>query len=407
MTGLVLAGLCALSLVLAVALILACRALVGARTHLALEEARRGDREALDEARRQALDAQRESLRNEFGELAARLLSEKQRSLAETNEQSVSVLFARLKEKLDKYEEEIGKSAGENARLGEHMKSQLAALQGFADEARAFTAALVGGNKIQGNQGEAILAGILERSGLREGTHYDMQRGGRDEGRPDVSVYDARSRRVLLIDSKMNIKDYIFACGLPDDDAHKAEKARALKAHAASVKKQIDGLAAKNYARTVAPKDGYENLPLVAMFCPFDAVLEAALDADPSLMQYAYEKSIVIVTPLTLWGYFWLVSWSWRQHAVENQFAEIRQLGGEVLAAADAVLDDLAGVGAALDKAKDRFESLKKRLTEEKGRASIRRVATSLMACGVAPPAKAKQLGNLAAPDASLAPARD
>lgn len=387
------AGLCAVSIALAIALVFACRVLVAAKTQLALEMGRRADRDALDEARRRAMDAQREALRNEFGELAARLLDAKQRNLSEANERSVSALFRQLQERLAKYGDEVEKAAGENSRLGEHMKTQLAALQNFADRAQAFTAALVGGNKIQGNRGEEILAGILEKSGFQKGREYDVQQGSVDEGRPDVSIYDAINRHVILVDSKMNIKDYIEACGLPDDEAHRAEKERALKAHVASIKRQIDGLAGKKYAETVKPsREGYTNLPLVAMFCPFNAVLEAALGQDPALMQYAYERGIVIVTPLTLWGYLWLISWGWKQREVERRFDEIQKLGGAVVSALDALVNDLASTGEALAKANKAFESLDRRANDEKGQMSVRRVAKALMDYGVAPAGRLKRL---------------
>ncbi len=228
--------------------------------------------------------------------------------------------------------------------------------------------------------------------------HFDLQQGGRDEGRPDASIYDAMNRRIMLIDAKMNIKDYIYAYNLPDDEAHRAEKSRAIKAHVASIKRQIDNLAEKKYAATVAPtRPGYENLPLVAMFCPFNTVLEAALAEDPALMQYAYEKNIVLVTPLTLWGYFWLVSWGWKQQAIESQFEEIKKQGGEVLSALDAVMNDLVAMGEALDKAAGAYGDLRRRVMDDKGKMSVRRVAKKLMDCGVAPAAKSKQLERIAA----------
>jgi len=393
MPGIAIAGLCAVSIALAIALVLACRALVAAKTQLGLEMGRRADRDALDEARQRAMDAQREALRNEFGELAARLLDAKQRNLSEANERSVSALFRQLQERLAKYGDEVEKAAGENTRLGEHMKTQLAALQNFADRAQAFTAALVGGNKIQGNRGEEILAGILEKSGFQKGREYDVQQGSADEGRPDVSIYDAINKHVILVDSKMNIKDYIEASGLPDDEAHRVERERFLKAHVAGIKRQIDSLSAKKYAETVTPsREGYTNLPLVAMFCPFNTVLEAALAQDPALMQYAYERGIVIVTPLTLWGYLWLISWGWKQREVERRFDEIQKLGGAVVSALDALVNDLAATGDALAKASKAFESLDRRATDEKGQMSVRRVARALMDYGVVPTGRLKRL---------------
>lgn len=386
-------GLCVLSVALIAAVLMLFRALVATKTRLELEIIRRADQESINSARQNALDAQRVSLRNEFGELAARLLNERQKNLSEANERSLEALFRQFQERIAKYEQEVEKAAGENTKLGEHMKTQLAQLQNFADRAQAFTAALVGGNKIQGDRGEEILASILERSGFQKGVQYDVQLGGQDEGRPDVSIYDALNKHVILVDAKMNIKDYIAACNLPDDETSKAERDRALRAHVAGIRRQIDGLAAKNYAETVVPKrEGYTNLPLVAMFCPFNAVLEAALNQDPTLMQYAYERKIVLVTPLTLWGYLWLISWGWKQREVERKFDEIQALGRDVVSALDFLLNDLETMGDAIRKSAKAYDDLYKRATGDKGQMSVRRVARKLMDYGIVPAGKLKQL---------------
>lgn len=390
-------GLCVLSVALIAAVLLLFRALVATKTRLELEIIRRADQESINSARQNALDAQRVSLRNEFGELAARLLNERQKNLSEANERSLEALFRQFQERIAKYEQEVEKAAGENSKLGEHMKTQLAQLQNFADRAQAFTAALVGGNKIQGDRGEEILASILERSGFQKGVQYEVQLGGQDEGRPDVSIYDALNKHVILVDAKMNIKDYIAACNLPDDETSKAERDRALRAHVAGIRRQIDGLAAKNYAETVVPKrEGYTNLPLVAMFCPFNAVLEAALNQDPTLMQYAYERKIVLVTPLTLWGYLWLISWGWKQREVERKFDEIQALGRDVVSALDFLLNDLETMGDAIRKSAKAYDDLYKRATIDKGQMSVRRVARKLMDYGIVPSGKLKQLGPCA-----------
>ena len=369
-------------------------ALFKTKVRLAEAEARGRSQEEIGRAKENELKAQRESLKAEFAKLAADLLGAKQNALTQANETSVRSLFTDLKAKLEIYERNVKDSAKSNTDLGVEMKTQIESLQKFATEARSFTAALVGGNKIQGNKGEEILASILEQSGMQKGLHYDAQTGERDEGRPDVSVYDIRNHHVILIDSKMNIKDYIAAYNLPDDAAHKDEKARALKAHVASIRRQVDNLASKDYANKVTPREGYTNLPLVAMFCPFDTILEAALAVDPTLVQYAYEKSIVFVTPLTLWGYLWLVSWGWKQHEVERKYDEIQGLGRDVVSAVDFLLNDIETVGDSLAKAHKAYEDLHRRATEEKGAMSVRRVAKKLLEYGVMPKGKLKQLNQ-------------
>jgi len=358
-------------------------ALFKAKVRLAEAEERRRSQEEIARAKGEELAAQRESLKTEFARLAAELLGDRQRALTAANADSVKLLFSDLKAKLDKYEREVEASAKSNASLGVEMRTRIDSLQKFADEAKSFTSALKGGNKLQGNLGEDILASMFEKSGLRRPDQYDLQVGQRDEGRPDACIYDVRNCNEILVDSKMNIKDYIAACNIPDDAAHRPEKERLMKAHVASIRKQVDNLASKDYARTVAPREGYTVLPLVAMFCPFNAVLEAALAVDPALVQYAYEKGIVIVTPLTLWGYFWLVSWGWKQHDVERRFEEIKAAGSEVVAALDLLANDLETMGESLAKAQASYDSLRRRATEDRGQVSVRRVARKLIDCGV------------------------
>ena len=128
------------------------------------------------------------------------------------------------------------------------------------------------------------------------------------------------------------------------------------------------------------------------MFCPFNAVLEAALNQDPTLMQYAYERKIVLVTPLTLWGYLWLISWGWKQREVERKFDEIQELGRDVVSAVDFMMNDLETMGEALKKSVKAYDDLYKRATVDKGQMSVRRVARKLMEYGIVPPGRLKQL---------------
>ena len=364
-------------------------ALLRARRNLSEANAARMAQESLAASREEALRAQKDALRAEFGQLAANLIVDRQRALAEANRRGVAELFGDLKVKIDEYSREIRTSIESNSRLGVEMKEKVDAMQRIQHSMDGFAAALTAGNKLQGNQGEFILANILEKSGFVRGEHFDVQ-VAQEGGRPDVSVYDARNRRELLIDSKMNIKDFIEAYNLPDDAEHRERKARAMKAHAASVRRQIDNLSSKDYARTAKPREGYEILPLVAMFCPFDAVLEAALIESPSLMQYAYERNVVIVTPLTLWGYFWLVSWGWRRNELERRYDEIQKLGQDVVAALDLLMGDLAEVGNCLRKTQTAYDSLLKRATTDKGQMSVRRVGEKLTEYGIGPRAKGK-----------------
>lgn len=349
----------------------------------------------LDKARKEAIDAQVKALETRFSELAATQLAERQSSLVNLNAQNVGNLFKSLRESLQKYEKEIEEAKDETSNSAKRLDANVRELQRFADEARAFTAALKGGNKIQGNKGEEILAGLLSESGFREGHEYDLQVGSQgDGGRPDLCIYDAIGKNAIFVDAKMNIKDFIDAYNMPDDELRRPEKKAALARHVSRIKLQITGLSEKDYPHTVKPKkDGYTPLPLVAMFCPFNAVLEAALIEDPSLMQFAYERNVVLVTPTTLWGYLLLVSHGWRRFEAERKIDEIQELGGKVVEKIDELLQDIANIGASLDKARDAYERLSKH-AGAKGQMSVKRAAEDLLGYGVAPSKRLKIVGS-------------
>ena len=90
-----------------------------------------------------------------------------------------------------------------------------------------------------------------------------------------------------------------------------------------------------------------------------------------------------------------MISWGWKQQAVENKYEEIKKLGGDVLSALDAVLDDLKATEDALGKAKEAFSSLRNRMTVEKGKASVTRVAKKLMDYGIVTAKQPKQLDKM------------
>ncbi len=369
-------------------------ALMKARTELA---SRLSGDAALERIRREAVEAQLKGLENRFASLAASQLADRQRDLVGLNSKNISELFSGLKERLQKYESEVEAAKAETKDSALKMAENVRELQRFATVAQNYTSALLGGNKIQGNKGEEILSAILEQSGLQNGLNYETQVGKKDEeGRPDVCIFDAMNKRSIFVDAKMNIKDFIDAYNQPEDtqEAKKLKKA-ALAKHVTSIRKQIKQLGERDYPKVIAsPREGYENLPLVAMFCPFNAVLEAALLEDPTLMQFAFENNVVLVTPLTLWGYLWLISYGWKKAEVEKKIEEIQALGGEVAAKIDELLQDIDTVEKSLTNAFDACGKLKKR-AGDKGQLSIRRVADQLLNYGATPSRQLKRVGKV------------
>ncbi|HEY5050751.1 MAG TPA: DNA recombination protein RmuC, partial [Acidothermaceae bacterium] len=67
-------------------------------------------------------------------------------------------------------------------------------------------------------------------------------------------------------------------------------------------------------------------------FIPAETFLNAALEQDPALLQYAFEKNVVIATPATLIALLRTVGYTWRQEALAANAHDVLTLGRELYA---------------------------------------------------------------------------
>ncbi len=87
----------------------------------------------------------------------------------------------------------------------------------------------------------------------------------------------------------------------------------------------ITRLAAKSYWERFAPSPEF-----VVMFVPADAFLTAALDEDPTLLEHAFSRNVVIATPSTLVALLRTIAYAWREHTVTENAREVLALGREL-----------------------------------------------------------------------------
>lgn len=91
------------------------------------------------------------------------------------------------------------------------------------------------------------------------------------------------------------------------------------------MKAQIDDLASKEYGTQVD-----DSLNFVLMFVPGDQLLTAALNANPTLIEYAMGKRVAIVTPASLISLLWAVENCWQRHRIAESAEVVRKEGVEL-----------------------------------------------------------------------------
>ena len=318
-------------------------------------------------ARDEAHEAQIAQLRDaqtaltaQFREVGQAMLGEAQKAFLERAEQrfkqseetagqNLKALLSPVHERLQKYEEAVGKVEAERRDAFGLLHGQIAAMrQGterVSSEAAKLVNALRNAPKARGRWGEQQLRNVLESCGLSE--HADFQTevsvadgdGGRL--RPDV-VVKVPGGQSLVIDAKVSLNAYQDAFGAVDE----SEKAVHLAAHAAAMKAHVNTLGAKSYWNQ------FDDTPdFVVMFVPGEHFLAAALDQDHELWDYAFERKVLLATPTNLIAIARTVAAVWRQEKLAGQAREIAALGKELYARMSVMGSHIARVGKNLDQA--------------------------------------------------------
>lgn len=233
--------------------------------------------------------------------------------------------------------------------LGEQLKG-LGEQQARLDKETSSLSAALRNNKVRGAWGEAQLKNIVESAGLLEHVDFDTQvvvtgADGRIQ-RPDMIVH-LPGGKTIPIDAKVPYADYQRACEIPDTASPEELDRRAdlLRAHARALREHVKTLGDKEYwnAFDIAPD-------FVVAFIPNEALLQAALEADPTLMDDAFARKVALTSPVTLWAVLKSVAYAWQQQSLTDDAKQLFDLSRELYERFAVLGDRATKLGAAITR---------------------------------------------------------
>jgi DNA recombination protein RmuC len=217
-------------------------------------------------------------------------------------------------------------------------------------EAAKLVNALRNAPKARGRWGEQQLRNVLESCGLSEHCDFATEVSiSSEEGRlrPDV-VVRVPGGQSLVIDAKVSLNAYQDAFGAVDE----AERAAHLATHATAIRVHVNTLGAKAYWSQFPDAPDY-----VVMFIPGEHFLTAALEQDPTLWDYAFDRKVLLATPTNLIAIARTVAAVWRQEKLAKEARQIGELGKELYERLAKAADDMRKVGNGLSSAVNNYNS--------------------------------------------------
>jgi len=178
--------------------------------------------------------------------------------------------------------------------------------------------------KTRGNWGELQLKRCVEYAGMVQYCSFSEQVTARDEEdrmlRPDMTIQLPNGREIV-VDAKTPLDAFLDASGAPDASAQTLK----FMAHAARVKAHLKELSGKAYWKQ------FEKAPdFVVCFLPSEALFSAALEADPSLIEFSAQNHVVMATPTTLIALLRAVEFGWQQSEITKNAKAIHELGRKI-----------------------------------------------------------------------------
>lgn len=353
------------------------------------------------------METSKKLMQEEMRTMAAQMLSESREHLNAADKERLDALLKPLHERIEAFNQNVTAATKEGASnkteikttfeetiklLQEVQTSTVKSIredneraikelrqqtERIGNDAASLTQALKGDTKMQGDWGEMILETTLESCGLTKNEQFFLQRNYQDEKgnsfRPDA-VIDLPGGEHAVIDAKVSLTAYQAAVNATDA----TEQELFLKEHIKSIKKHVDELSAKNYETIVPNCIGY-----VLMFIPYESGYAAAIKTDPAILQYAYRKHIILLSPSNLLMALQLTRTMWQNYRMNKNVDEILHASNDLYDKFVSFGETFLKVGTGIQRLQSDYEKAHSQLSEGKG--NIVRRLDNMKQLGITP----------------------
>lgn len=276
----------------------------------------------LAEKERLFLEESLKKMESTFQALASRTLQSNSDELVKRASEQMQAIVQPLQTnllQLGNYVHELEqKREGAYSGLKEQIRALNEAYQHLQSSTQELTQALKS-TRSRGQWGELQLRRVVELAGMLEHVDFNVQVSGNGV-RPDLLIHLPNGGH-LPVDAKTPFDAYLKATATRDDE----EASTYLQAHARALKEHIRQLSSKAYWQAFDPAPEF-----VVLFVPNEAMLSAALQHDPDLLDYAIRQQVMLTSPITLLALLRTIGWGWTQNALAENAKAIAQQGNEL-----------------------------------------------------------------------------
>lgn len=355
-------------------------------TQLEIERATLTERETALKEEREQFAQTKAAFRAQFAELSAEALKDNGEKFLETAKRVLAIQHQAAEGDLSKRQEEIKnlvkpieesiKAVSDAARemettratafgtIEEQLRQSVASAAEVAKQAGALKDALRKPN-VRGRWGEVQLKICVELAGMEEHCDVEFQEtslSAEDEAlRPDMIVRMPGGRKIT-VDAKTPMVHFLNYIDASTDD----ERQAALLNHSRVVKKHVGDLAKTDYMQKIA-----ESPDFVVMFLPNESFLAMALEKEPTFMEDALKKKVLVATPGTLIGLLKVVQYGWNEQKIAQNAQRIADEGSKLNSEIVKFLADFARLSLALDSVNEAFGSSKRRVENQIAKRSL------------------------------------